>query len=204
MRYKDANKMKEIQEFAELFYISEQRSPSTTEIANAVGLSRGTVYRYLVEMNDKQMISYDGKSIQSNKTLKYDIGQEGAPICGAIPCGAPMQEEENIEHIVSLPTQIFGRGPLYILKACGDSMEDVGINEGDYIVIRQTSQANVGDIVVALDNEGCNTLKTFAGKNRKNGKYILRYENYEKYGDKTIEVSELSVQGIAQHVIKAL
>lgn len=204
MRYKNADKMKEIQAFAEKFYISEQRSPSTTEIADAVGFSRGTVYRYLVEMNEKQMISYDGKTIQSNKTLKYDIGQEGAPICGAIPCGSPMQEEENIEHIVSLPTQIFGRGPLYILKASGDSMEDVGIVESDYIVIRQTSEAKVGDIVVALDENGCNTLKTFAGRNKENGKYILKYENYEKFGDKTIEVSELSVQGIAQHVIKAL
>ena len=184
--------------------MSENRSPSTTEIANAVGFSRGTAYRYLVEMNDKGMISYDGKSICSTLTMKYDECKLQVPICGSVPCGSPMEEVENIEYIVSLPVQIFGKGPLYILKASGDSMEDVGIDEGDYVVVRQTTEAVVGDIVVALDQDGRNTLKTYGGKNKRNGKAILKYENYEKYGDKVIEVSRLIVQGVAKHIIKKI
>lgn len=202
MRHKDQDKMKEILEFAERFYLSERRSPSTTEIADAVGFSRGTAYRYLVEMDERHMIEYDGKSIRSNLTEKYSEGNAEVPICGAVPCGSPMEEVENIEHIVSLPIQIFGKGPLYILKASGDSMEDVGIFEGDYIVIRQTNEARIGDIVVALDQDGKSTLKTYAGKKR--GRAILKYENAERYGDKTIEVSKLIVQGVAQNVIKQL
>jgi len=42
--------MKEIQAFAEEYYIINRHSPSTTEIAKAVGIARGTVYKYLVEI----------------------------------------------------------------------------------------------------------------------------------------------------------
>lgn len=204
MRHKDSNKMQEILDFSEKFYMSEGRSPSTTEIADAVGFSRGTAYRYLVEMNEIGMISYDGKTIQSNLTMKYSDMKSEVPICGSVPCGSPMEEVENIEHIVSLPTQIFGKGPLYILKATGDSMEDVGIFEGDYVVIKQTSEADIGDIVVALDQDNKNTLKTYGGLSKRTGKPVLKYENFNRYGNKTIEVSQLIIQGVAKHVIKEL
>jgi len=53
MRSKNIDLMNQIKEYAETFYIEENRSPSTTEIANAVGVSRGTAYRYIVEMAEK-------------------------------------------------------------------------------------------------------------------------------------------------------
>lgn len=204
MRSKNPVKMKEIQEFAEDFYLSENRSPSTTEIAAAVSISRGTAYRYLVEMNDKGMIEYVGGEIRTPLIDRFDTETSGTPIVGSIPCGDPMDEVENIEQIVSLPTQIFGTGPLYILKASGDSMVDAGIGDGDYVVIRKTTEAHSGDIVVALDQNNRSTLKTFRGVNKKTKKFMLSYENQEKYKDKIIEVSELVVQGVAQHVIKEL
>lgn len=64
MRSKNIELMNQIKEFAERFYIEVGRSPSTTEIADEVGVSRGTAYRYLIEMAEKGMIEYDGKSIQ--------------------------------------------------------------------------------------------------------------------------------------------
>ena len=63
---------------------------------------------------------------------------------------------------------------------------------------------SVGDIVVALDEDSQNTLKTFDGIDDESGYAILRYENQEKYPDKVIRVRELVVQGVAKHVIKAL
>lgn len=204
MRSKNPEKMREILEFAEKFFLSENRSPSTSEIAKAVNISRGTAYRYLIEMDEKGMIEYTSGDISTLLIERYNSSHSEAPICGLVPCGDPTEEIENIEQIVSLPTQIFGRGPLYILKATGDSMVDVGIDDGDYVVIRKTNEANIGDIVVALDEDSKNTLKTYRGKNTKTKKAILSYENKEVYGDKTIEVSELYIQGIAQHVIKAL
>lgn len=204
MRSKSPEKMKEILEFAESFFLSANRSPSTTEIAKAVKISRGTAYRYLIEMSEKGMIEYDSGEISTPLISRYNSGHSEAPICGNVPCGSPTEEIENIEQIVSLPTQIFGKGPLYILRASGDSMVDAGIDDGDYVVIRKTNEAKIGDIVVALDEENKNTLKTYIGVNRKTKKVILGYRNKAVYGDMTIEVSELYIQGVAQHVIKAL
>ena len=204
MRSKSPEKMKEILEFAESFFLSANRSPSTTEIAKAVKISRGTAYRYLIEMNEKGMIEYDSGEISTPLISRYNSGHSEAPICGSVPCGSPTEEIENIEQIVSLPTQIFGKGPLYILRASGDSMVDAGIDDGDYVVIRKTNEAKIGNIVVALDEENKNTLKTYKGVNRKTEKVILGYQNKAVYGDMTIEVSELYIQGVAQHVIKAL
>ena len=62
---------------------------------------------------------------------------------------------------VSLPVSLFGKGEFYILKASGDSMEDAGIEDGDMVVIRKQPEAHVGDIVVALDETGSNTLKKY-------------------------------------------
>lgn len=90
-----------------------------------------------------------------------------------------------------------------MLRATGDSMEDAGISEGDLIVIKKQETARVGDIVVALDDESKNTLKRFAGFNE-NHCAILEYMNEAVYPNKAIIVKELTVQGVAGHVIKKL
>ena len=76
-------------------------------------------------------------------------------------------------------------------------------DEGDLIVIRKQQTANIGDIVVALDDENCNTLKRLSGFDDK-GNAVLEYMNQEVYPDKIIIVKELVVQGVAEHVIKKL
>ena len=83
-------------------------------------------------------------------------------------------------------------------------MVDAGIEEGDLIVIRKQDSASVGDIVVALDEDGQNTLKTFNGIDDESGYALLNYENKSRYPGKVIRVRELVVQGVAKHVIKAL
>lgn len=83
-------------------------------------------------------------------------------------------------------------------------MVDAGIEDEDLVVIRKQTTANVGDIVVALDEDNQNTLKTFAGIDEDSGYAILSFENKKRYPDKVIHVRELVVQGVAKHVIKAL
>lgn len=200
MRYKDISLMNKIKKFAEDFFISEGHSPSTTDIANNVGSSRGTVHRYLVEMNEKGLIVYDGKNIKTEVTEKVQTkNNPGVPICGSIPCGSPLEETEHIDTIVSLPPAIFGTGEMYILVASGDSMKNAGIDDGDYVVIEKQSTALEGEIVAALvDNES--TLKRFY-PDKKNNRVVLRPEN-EKYND--IITPTCEIQGVAKYVIKAL
>ena len=82
-------------------------------------------------------------------------------------------------------------------------MEDAGIEEGDLIVIRSQKTAEIGDIVVALDDMSQNTLKKFGGFNEDH-QAILEYMNEKKYPGKTILVNELVVQGVAKKVLKDL
>ena len=204
MRSKNPELMKEINSFVSDYYRQRRSSPSVNDIAKAVGIAKTTAYRYLVEMSERGMISYDGHTIETPQIDKCVSGYFSAPIVGSIHCGDPEIEEEHVEEYVSLPESIFGKGEFYILRATGDSMVDVGIEDKDLVVIKKQSSASVGDIVVALDEENQNTLKTFDGIDDESGYAILKYENRRKYRNKVIRVRELVVQGVAKHVIKAL
>lgn len=204
MRSKNPELMKEICTYVSDYYRIRRSSPSVSDIAKAVGIAKTTAYRYLVDMNERGMISYDGHTIETPQIDKCVSGYFSAPIVGSIHCGDPEAEEEHVEEYVSLPESIFGKGQFYILRASGDSMVDAGIEDGDLVVIKKQDTASVGDIVVALDEDSKNTLKTFDGIDEESGYAILKYENHRKYRNKVIRVRELVVQGVAKHVIKAL
>ena len=159
MRHKDPEMMSRIRDFAESYYLTEGHSPSTTEIGDAVGIARGTAYKYLVAMAEQGMISYDGSEITTDKVRRLSATQTAGVFAGSIPCGTPETVEAMVEDYVSLPVSIFGSDEMYILRTRGDSMIGVGIEEGDYVVVKKQSTANIGDIVVALHGSD-NTLKT--------------------------------------------
>lgn len=199
MRSKNPELMNEIKEYIEGYYLQNRQSPSTTKIADAVGIARGTAYKYLVEMAKRNMIEYNGQDISTDVTRKYNIEQTQMPIIGSVPCGSPQYEEENIEEYVSLPTAIFGKGDFFILKASGQSMIEAGIDDGDLVVVRKQIEANEGDIVVALvDNQ--NTLKRYY-RDDENKKIILHPENKKM---KDIIVEECFIQGVACNIIKSI
>ena len=199
MRSKSPELMKQIKEYIEEYYLQNRESPSTTKIAEAVGIARGTAYKYLVEMADRNMIKYDGQDIVTDVTRKYRKDLMQTPIVGSVPCGSPQYEEENIEEYVSLPTAIFGNGDFFILRASGQSMIEAGIDDGDLVVVKKQVEANEGDIVVALvDNQ--NTLKRYYRDDERK-KIILHPENKKM---KDIIVDECYIQGVACHIIKEI
>ncbi len=81
-------------------------------------------------------------------------------------------------------------------------MNLAGIDEGDLIVVEKGVQEHVGDIVVALDDDNCNTLKRLAYDNGKRKHYLqaesINPVNHDLYP------RHISVQGIARNVIKKL
>lgn len=202
MKKRSTETMRRIRDFAEQYYTDYGRSPSTTMIANEVGVSRGTAYKYLVEMNEKGIISYDGKRIATALTQNSNADRSMAPIVGTIRCGSPEEEREEIQEYVSLPSSIFGYGDFYILKAKGDSMNLAGIDDGDLIVVEKGVQERVGDIVVALDDDNCNTLKRLTYDKRKRKHYLQAESSNPANHD--LYPSCISVQGIARNVIKKL
>ncbi|WP_182357366.1 transcriptional repressor LexA [Tomitella gaofuii] len=88
------------------------------------------------------------------------------PLVGRIAAGGPILAEQNQEDVFPLPKELVGNGTLFMLKVVGESMVDAAICDGDWVVVRQQSVADNGDIVAAmLDGEA--TVKTFKrdGKN---------------------------------------
>ncbi len=204
MRSKDPELMKRICSYIDHYYRDNRHAPTQREISSAMGISLSSVNRYLTAMSENGMITFDGKvtgTAQMNKCVSEYIS---APIVGSIRCGDPETEVEQVEEYVSLPASIFGKGEFYILRAKGTSMVDAGIFPGDLVVIRKQCTAEVGDIVVALDDNCQNTLKKFAGLDSKTHKAVLRYQNQEEFPDKEILVNELVVQGVAKHIIRSL
>lgn len=204
MRSKSQALIDKIYSFINDYYGLKHSSPSVNEIAKGVGVAKTTAYRYIIEMNENGVISYDGQSIETAEILKSKTDYFSAPLLGSIRCGDPENESENIEEYVSLPTSLFGSGEFFLLRAVGDSMIDAGINEGDLVVIKKEASARVGDIVVALDENNENTLKTYAGIDNDSSYALLKYENRKAYPGKVIKVKKLVVQGVAKHIIKSL
>ena len=204
MRSKDPKLMNEIKEFVNKYYREHHMSPSTQTIGDAVGVTKNTVHRYLVEMDEKGILEYNRKIKTTEQTTKCRTRYFSAPLVGTIRCGNPETEEEMVEEYVSLPESIFGKGQFYLLRAKGDSMVDAGIEEDDLLVIQVQHNAAPGDIVVALDQDSENTLKLYGGYDEETGTYLLEYMNEEKYPGKAIRVSSFTVQGVARHVIKTL
>jgi len=81
------------------------------------------------------------------------------PLVGRIAAGIPVPAEESADDIFPLPKELVGEGELFMLKVAGDSMIGAAIADGDWVVIRQQSDAESGEIVAAMiDGEA--TVKT--------------------------------------------
>ena len=80
MRSKSPELMSEIKKYIEDYYLQNRQSPSTTKIAEAVGIARGTAYKYLVEMAEKNMIEYDGQQACTMEIPNLPSGQGSARV----------------------------------------------------------------------------------------------------------------------------
>ena len=84
------------------------------------------------------------------------------PLVGRIAAGVPIEAINQSGSSVAVPGQMLsGAGEHYALEVKGDSMIEAGINDGDVVVIRETSVADNGDIVVALVDDYEATLKRY-------------------------------------------
>ena len=197
MRTKDPEIMKRTVDFVEAYHLDYNSSPSLRVIADGVGIGSTTVYRYLMEMNERGMICYDGKTIRNEKINKSQRGTIRAAVIGRIACGIPNLAEQHVEGYVNLPESLFGQGNFYILRASGCSMTEAGIDDGDLVVIREQNTAEDGQIVVALvDDEA--TLKRFF---HEGDRIRLHPENPRM---KDIFVTDCRIQGVAVKVIHDL
>ena len=174
--------------------------PTMPEIAVGVGLSTGTICKYIAYMREQGIIEYGGG--QRTITTKKGMADKNAfiyvPKLGRISCGIPKFAEENIEEYVKLPISLFGRGNFFILEAYGDSMINAGIDHGDLVLVRQQPTADYNQIVAALiDDEA--TLKRF--RPQLDGTIRLHPEN-ERLDDIIVAASRCVIQGVVAKILK--
>ena len=174
---------------------NEGKSPSYRQICRQMGFaSVRTAQHYVLLLKKRGLISQEDNG-QIATPINLSKGETIiAPLVGTIACGEPILAEENIEELFQLPTAIFCKKQTMLLRAKGDSMIGVGINEGDLIVAEICNYADDGQIVVALIDDSA-TVKTL---HRRNNQIILHPEN-PKYQD--IITNELKIQGVVKHVI---
>lgn len=159
----------------EEFIAEKGYGPTVREVCNRMGLSSpSTVHVHLRSLEERGLINRDPLKSRSI-TLAYDTNEEptpslvssdlpynavSLPLVGNVAAGEPLLAEENITDYFTLPTDIVGDAASFLLSVRGESMIEAGINDGDYLVVKEQSTAQNGEIVVALIDDGA-TVKRF-------------------------------------------
>ncbi|NLC76459.1 MAG: transcriptional repressor LexA [Clostridia bacterium] len=167
--------------------------PSVREIGRAVGLSSSsTVHGHLAQLEEKGYIRRDPAKPRAIEILEPDSSTPSCtmipvPLLGRITAGEPILATENIEEVIPLPYPLVGHQDVFMLTVVGNSMIDAGIHDGDYVIVKQQSTAENGDIVAALLEDEATVKRFFKEKD-----YIrLQPENPQYAPIYTREVSIL-------------
>jgi repressor LexA len=187
------NRQKEIYEFLLKTIREKGYAPSIPEIGSQFKIaSTNGVSDHLKALERKGYIRRVGKrAIEVLTALGQPVlaSVREIPILGKVPAGKPFLSEENIEGLLTMPSDM-GSGKLFALQVKGDSMIGAGILDGDRVIVKQQGTAENGDIVCALIN-GEATLKRFY---KKAGVITLKAENNE-YPPITISEGEFRIAG---------
>ncbi len=123
---------------------------------------------------------------------KIDDEEVFIPVLGKIAAGAPIEALENQTESLPLSKSFLGSNEYFALKVEGDSMIEAGINTGDYVIIKKTSIAESGKIVVALIDDHEATLKRM----RKKGPSIALESANPAYETKIYNNERVKIQGV--------
>lgn len=166
---KISNRQQAILDFIKSEVREKGYPPSVREIGEAVGLaSSSTVHGHLERLEKKGMIRRDPTKPRAIEVLGDESGLDmfshsvkHVPLVGKVTAGAPILATENIEDYFPLPERYVGDDNVFMLSVMGDSMIEAGIRDGDFVIVRQQSTANNGDIVVAMTEDDEATVKRF-------------------------------------------
>ncbi len=172
-------KQREILEYLKSQILSKGYPPAVREICEAVKLkSTSSVHSHLETLEKNGYIRRDPSKPRAieiiddifNLTRRETVN---VPIVGTITAGQPILAVESIEGYFPIPTEYIPNEETFMLKVKGHSMINVGIFDGDKILVQKQSTASNGDIIVALIDDSV-TVKTFY---KENGYYRLQPEN---------------------------
>jgi len=169
------DKTQETYEYIEKNIFKNNYPPTIREMCDHLKLdSTSSVVYHLKKLEKMGKITRDAsKNRAIELTDKPIINSITLPVVGTIAAGQPILAEESWMDKIVISENFFMGNNLFVLKVKGDSMIEIGIFDGDYVVISKQSVANNGEIVACLiDNEA--TVKRFY---KENGFFRLQPEN---------------------------
>jgi repressor LexA len=160
-------RQQEIFDFIKRYSARYGYPPTVRDIGKAVGLaSSSTVHAHLSNLERIGLLRRDPTKPRAIELLDRattgmrNLVRPGLPLVGQVAAGQPVLAEENIEEYVQTPSLAGGDQGDYLLRVRGDSMKNIGILDGDLVVVKPQEEADDGEIVVALVGEEA-TVKRF-------------------------------------------
>ncbi|PIU33255.1 repressor LexA [Candidatus Woesebacteria bacterium CG_4_10_14_0_2_um_filter_39_14] len=160
-------RQRQILDFIRQYIQKNGFSPTLTEIAQALGVSSlATVHEHLATMVKKGIIKRYQGSVRGIEIIKQEfpssMNEVELPVLGLIAAGQPIEPHTDPNASFPVPPgMLSGKKRAYVLQVKGNSMIEDGILDGDFVVIEQKENANNGEIVVAILENGFATLKRF-------------------------------------------
>lgn len=187
-------KQQEILEYIKSEILDRGYPPAVREICEAVHLkSTSSVHSHLETLEKKGYIRRDPTKPRAIEITddEFNLTRReivNIPMIGEIAAGEPIFAEQNIEGYFPMLPEDLPAGKMFMLKVRGESMINVGIYDGDRILVKEQNTASNGEVVVALVEDSA-TVKTFY---KEDGYYRLQPENDTM---EPIIVDEVSVLG---------
>lgn len=156
--------------------------PTVREIGEEANLhSPATIHFHLMQLVKKGYIS---KEDGSNRTIEILVPNEyldeqedvvKVPLLGKVTAGTPIEAIEHPNETFALPVELVGnKKEVFTLRVSGESMINIGIYDGDILIVERQQSANNGETVVAMNKDNEATVKTFY---KENGHFRLQPEN---------------------------
>ena len=169
---RNIDKSEQVFEYIKSYITQYGYAPTVRDICKSCDLkSTATAFTYINELVKRGVLN---KVNCKNRAVSLKQGSiKTVPLVGTVAAGQPIFATENYEDFYSIPGNFFAGEDLFMLTVSGDSMINIGMFDGDKIVVKKQENADNGDIVVALVEESA-TVKRFF---KRYGKIILHPEN---------------------------
>lgn len=193
------SKQQEILDFIAQFARQEGMAPTIYEISEHFDIKSATAFAHVRALQRKGFVNRSSKarslSLVNTEKPKHFSLTLSIPVLGHISAGAPLLSEEHVECKVIIDPSLLPRGvgghKLFGLRVQGESMRDLGILDGDLVIAKQTEEASIGDVIIAMV-DGETTVKSLY---LTDGKWELRPAN-PAFHSRFYDLEALTIQGI--------
>lgn len=163
------SKQEKILKTIKKFIAENGYAPTIRELCKLCNLnSTATMFVHLKNLTKKGYINQTGSKFRTielnvpNEYAKNDDTAVSVPLLGKVAAGNPIEAIENPNEYFALPKELLPKNNnVFTLEVSGDSMINIGIFDGDIVIVKRAKTAENGEIVVAMTDENEVTLKRF-------------------------------------------